>query len=159
MERPLWTPQLHRRLAPSFRRAARELLLCLNRPTHTADGRTVVLTSDAVAVILQQAAFPVSTWAGASWLKAQTVRQPAPRPAAQPGQPQGQPPAGAGLAGMPPGAHVVQAGEDVPPFAQVGSLLGLLQLGLLCRGHVHYLRVQLGSRSCWLFPSLCCRPC
>ncbi|KAI7840478.1 hypothetical protein COHA_005779 [Chlorella ohadii] len=39
VERPLWTPELHRRLPPRFRRAARELLLCLNRPVRGSDGR------------------------------------------------------------------------------------------------------------------------
>lgn len=135
MERPLWTPELHRRLPLRFREAARELLLCLNSPVRGSDGRAVTLTPDAVAAVLQQAAFPLFAWADAAWFEAQTVRPPARRSAAQqgqqPGQQQGQqgqqpaagppPPLGlAGLAGMMPGAQVVQPGQPMPPIAQVG---------------------------------------
>ena len=83
VERPLVDPQLYRRLPARFRHAARELLLCLSRPVRADGGRRLVsLTPDTVDAILQSAAFPVSEWADAGWLRAQTVRSPAWRPAA-----------------------------------------------------------------------------
>lgn len=109
VERPLVDPQVYRRLPARFRRAARELLLCLNRPTRTDGGRREVsLTPDTIDAILQRAAFPVSQWGDAQWVRAQTVRSPARRAAApQPqqagaagggGPAQPQPPFVAGLA-------------------------------------------------------------
>lgn len=107
VERPLWTPELHRQLPTRFRAAARELVMCLSRPTATQDGRQVTLSPDAVAAVLQRAAFPVSDWSDPAWLRAQTVRPPLARPA---------PAQQAGAA--PGGAPAAQPGAGMPPFAQ-----------------------------------------
>lgn len=127
VERPLIDSALLRRLPARFKAAARQALLCLNRPAVTEDRREVSLTPDVVAVILQKAAFPVSPWASEAWLRPKRVREPTPRPpspaAAQAGggggvdggQPQGLPGL---LAGLPPGAHVAAPGEEIPPFSQ-----------------------------------------
>ncbi|KAL4423236.1 hypothetical protein ABPG77_000028 [Micractinium sp. CCAP 211/92] len=121
VERPLLTPELAARLPPRFRAAARETLLCLSRPVVTPDGRQVVLPPDAVAAVLQQAAFPVSPWASPAWLAAQKVREPAPRVGARVGQQAqqgGAAPGPAGAAALPPGVHVLGPGEQPPPFVQ-----------------------------------------
>eukprot|EP00887_Chlorella_sp_A99_P000687 scaffold5.g687.t1 len=69
VQRPLWTPELHRRLPRRFRMVSRELLLCLRRAAGP-----ITLPPDVVAQILTRAAFPVSDWANPLWLAAQRTR-------------------------------------------------------------------------------------
>lgn len=117
VERPLLTPGLAARLPARFRAAAREALLCLSRPAVTRDGRRVALTPDAIASVLQQAAFPVSRWADPAWLAAQRVRDPharTPPAAGQHAQQGGAAPGPAGGAVV----HVLGPGEQAPPFVQ-----------------------------------------
>lgn len=113
VERPLLTPGLAAHLPPRFRAAAREMLLCLARPAATRDGRQVTLTPDAVASVLQQAAFPVSRWADPVWLAAQKTREPLARAPSAGGQRAQQ-----GGGALPPGMHMLGHGEQLPPFVQ-----------------------------------------
>ena len=141
MERPFLTPELAARLPPRFRASARGVLLCLARPTRTRDGDNVSLTPDAVAAVLQRAAFPVSSWANPAWLAAQAVHLPPPR--AQPaGNAQQPAPGGAQGGGLPaPGLHIIGPGEDVPPFVQQVMAEVAAQLGA-AGAHPQFMVIQ-----------------
>jgi hypothetical protein len=135
VERPMLTHALHRQMPLRFRKATQELLRCLSRPTRTTDRRAVSLSPDAVAAVLQRAAFPVSGWATPSWLIAQAVRPPLPREASSATQPDagagvahGQ--AAAGAAAAAGGAAGPPGGDEVPAFVQAMMEQMQQQLGV-----------------------------
>ncbi|KAI3438994.1 hypothetical protein D9Q98_001406 [Chlorella vulgaris] len=135
VERPMLTHALHQQMPLRFRKATQELLRCLSRPTRTTDRRAVSLSPDAVAAVLQRAAFPVSGWATPSWLIAQAVRPPLPREASSATQPNagagvahGQ--AAAGAAAAAGGAAGPPGGDEVPAFVQAMMEQMQQQLGV-----------------------------
>lgn len=106
VKRTAWSPELHRRLPPRFKVAARELMRCMGRRAVDAAGAPLLMPPNVIVEILTHAAYPLSAWADEEWLAAQQVRQPKEEdrhPAAGAGA--GAPAVGvpAGLQGMLPG--------------------------------------------------------
>ena len=73
VKRPMWTPEIHRRLPPAFKYGARAFMLSMNR-------RRINLPLNVIAEILRFAAFPVNNWISMNsrfpWLEKTFSRKP-----------------------------------------------------------------------------------